>query len=85
MARFPLQYIDLFAGCGGLSTGLHLSGWKELFAVERNPAAFAPLKADLVDGRKHFDWADWSLEEEREATIQIQPPIDEIKSRQLNQ
>jgi DNA (cytosine-5)-methyltransferase 1 len=28
-------YIDLFAGCGGLSLGLHLAGWKGLFAIEK--------------------------------------------------
>lgn len=59
MSRIPLKYIDLFAGCGGLSTGLHLAGWKGLFAVERNPAAFSTLKANLVDGRKHFNWPSW--------------------------
>lgn len=33
------KYIDLFAGCGGLSLGLHLSGWKGLFAIEKSPFA----------------------------------------------
>jgi len=59
MSRFPLHYIDLFAGCGGLSTGLHLAGWKGLFAVERNEAAFSTLKANLVENRKHFAWPAW--------------------------
>ena len=39
-----LTYIDLFAGCGGLSLGLHNSGWKGLFAVEKSPHAFETLK-----------------------------------------
>lgn len=55
----PYTYIDLFAGCGGLSTGLHLAGWKGLFAVERNAAAFSTLKANLVDKRNHFEWPTW--------------------------
>jgi len=54
-----LKYIDLFAGCGGLSTGLHLAGWKGLFAVEKNASAFSTLKANLVEKRKHFDWPAW--------------------------
>jgi len=54
-----LRYIDLFAGCGGLSTGLHLAGWKGLFAVERNAAAFSTLKANLIDNRNHFEWPAW--------------------------
>jgi len=54
-----LKYIDVFAGCGGLSLGLHLAGWKGLFAVERNGDAFKTLKANLIDERKHFDWPAW--------------------------
>lgn len=55
-------YIDLFAGCGGLSTGLYLAGWQGLFAVERNASAFKTLKANLIDKKKHFAWPEW-LEE----------------------
>jgi DNA (cytosine-5)-methyltransferase 1 len=54
-----LKYIDVFAGCGGLSVGLHLAGWKGLFAVERNPDAFSTLKANLIDDKKHFAWPTW--------------------------
>ena len=54
-----LKYIDVFAGCGGLSVGLHLAGWKGLFAIERNPDAFSTLKANLIDDKKHFGWPDW--------------------------
>jgi DNA (cytosine-5)-methyltransferase 1 len=54
-----LKYIDVFAGCGGLSTGMHLAGWKGLFAVEKNAAAFSTLKANLIEKRKHFDWPSW--------------------------
>ena len=57
--KAPLQYIDLFAGCGGLSTGLHLAGWKGLFAVERNASAFSTLKANLIEEKRHFDWPTW--------------------------
>ncbi|MEM7600821.1 MAG: DNA cytosine methyltransferase, partial [Verrucomicrobiota bacterium] len=53
------KYIDLFAGCGGLSTGLHAAGWKGVFAIEKNPSAFETLKANLVEKRSHFDWPAW--------------------------
>ena len=54
-----LTYIDLFAGCGGLSLGLHNAGWKGLFAIEKSPDAFATLKFNLIDNKKHFDWPTW--------------------------
>ena len=57
-----LKYIDLFAGCGGLSTGLHLAGWKGAFAVEHNPDAFKTLKANLIEKHRHFDWPEWLTE-----------------------
>lgn len=52
-------YIDLFAGCGGLSLGLHNAGWKGLFAIEKSPDAFLTLKHNLIDVKKHFDWCEW--------------------------
>ncbi len=58
------KYIDLFAGCGGLSTGLHLAGWKGLFAVERNSDAFKTLKANLIEKHQHFDWPIWLAQKE---------------------
>src|SRR5262245_33101492 len=54
-----LTYIDLFAGCGGLSLGLHKAGWKGLFAVEKSHDAFLTLKHNLIDKINHFDWPDW--------------------------
>lgn len=53
------KYIDLFAGCGGLSLGLHNSGWKGIFAVEKSPLAFETLRHNLIDKKDHFDWPDW--------------------------
>lgn len=52
-------YIDLFAGCGGLSLGLYQAGWHGLFAIEKNAFAFETLKHNLIEGKKHFDWPDW--------------------------
>jgi len=53
------SYIDLFAGCGGLSLGLHNAGWKGLFAIEKNIDAFKTLKHNLIDKKGHFDWPEW--------------------------
>lgn len=59
MNHKQLCYIDLFAGCGGLSLGLHNAGWKGLFAIEKSPDAFATLKYNLITGRDHFSWPKW--------------------------
>jgi len=52
-------YIDLFAGCGGLSLGLHNAGWQGLFAIEKSPFAFETLQHNLIDKLNHFDWPEW--------------------------
>ena len=52
-------YIDIFAGCGGLSTGLLSAGWTGLFAIEKNADAFSTLKHNLIDNQEHFLWPSW--------------------------
>ncbi|MBL9149847.1 MAG: DNA cytosine methyltransferase [Phycisphaerae bacterium] len=56
-------FVDLFAGCGGLSLGLLSAGWRGLFAVESDAIAFETLKHNLVEGHEHcpfrFDWPAW--------------------------
>jgi DNA (cytosine-5)-methyltransferase 1 len=62
MQKKELTYIDLFAGCGGLSLGLNRAGWKGLFAIEKSPDAFKTLKHNLIDKLDHFDWPEQWLE-----------------------
>lgn len=57
--RVAPTFIDLFAGCGGLSLGLLSAGWEGVFAVEKNPDAFKTYSANLVDGPYRFNWPDW--------------------------
>jgi len=67
-----LTYIDLFAGCGGLSFGLYNTGmWKGLFAIEKSPDAFQTLKYNLIEKRNHFEWPNWLSQKEHD--------INEIK------
>ncbi|HEM3665408.1 DNA cytosine methyltransferase [Streptococcus suis] len=54
-----MKYIDLFAGAGGLSLGLHKAGLTGVFAVERNKDAFETLKYNLIDKKSHFEWPEW--------------------------
>lgn len=65
-------YIDLFAGCGGLSLGLHNAGWKGLFAIEKSPDAFKTLKYNLIDNKDHFNWPSWLPKENIEIDKAIQ-------------
>lgn len=57
------NFVDLFAGCGGLSLGLMAAGWKGLFAVERDPKAFGTLNHNLITGQINcpfkYDWPNW--------------------------
>lgn len=55
----PKKYIDLFAGCGGLSLGLHNAGWKGVFAIEKSVDAFNTLEYNLINSLNHFDWPNW--------------------------
>lgn len=54
-------FIDLFAGCGGLSLGLSEAGWKGLFAIERATDAFETFRANFLDthSRHQFRWPAW--------------------------
>ncbi len=59
MPNKKYTYIDLFAGCGGLSLGLHNAGWSGLFAIEKSKDAFLTLRYNLINKRNHFNWPDW--------------------------
>jgi DNA (cytosine-5)-methyltransferase 1 len=53
-------FVDLFAGCGGLSLGFQRAGWQLKFAVEGHADAFATYRANLVDrSRSKADWPSW--------------------------
>lgn len=55
------HFIDLFAGCGGLSLGLKNAGWRGIFAIERTADAFETLKHNLIekDVVSSFQWPEW--------------------------
>lgn len=55
-----MRFIDVFAGCGGLSLGLLKAGFQGVAAIEKNPMAFETLRHNLIDGLRYkFDWPDW--------------------------
>ncbi len=63
MKKKKYTVIDLFAGCGGLSLGLYQAGWQGIFAIEKNPCAYATLSYNLIEKKKHFDWPKWLPQE----------------------
>ncbi|QTT81995.1 DNA cytosine methyltransferase [Pseudomonas chlororaphis] len=55
-----MRFIDVFAGCGGLSLGLLNAGCHGVAAIEKNPMAFETLRHNLIDGKRFkFEWPDW--------------------------
>jgi len=51
------KYIDLFAGCGGLSLGLESGGGQLIVAVERSPMAGETFYHNLIERMdKKADW-----------------------------
>lgn len=58
-----MRSIELFAGCGGLALGLKRSGWKTLFAVERDPMAFETLSKNMIEPGAPYaafeEWPSW--------------------------
>lgn len=68
------KFIDLFAGCGGLSLGLSLAGLQGQFAIERDAMAFKTFEHNFLGDRDvpitKFAWPSWL---DRQAW-----PIDEL-------
>ncbi len=59
-----MRFIDVFAGCGGLSLGLLKAGWRGVAAIEKNPMAFETLRHNLIKGQRfNFDWPEWLPQE----------------------
>ena len=76
-----MKYIELFAGCGGLSLGLESAGYELIFANELSPMAsetyaFNLLNEDLNEIAKRKDEAP-----SRTKWISSEFPIDRIESR----
>ena len=56
------QFIDLFAGCGGLSLGLTAAGFQCMVAIDSHVDAFETYRANLIEtglaGRRWPRWLD---------------------------
>lgn len=75
-------YIDIFAGCGGLSTGLLNAGWTGLFAIEKNAEAFSTLEYNLIHKKNHFMWPEWLPIHEYDINDLLKKYSDELQALQ---
>jgi len=76
------NYIDLFAGCGGLSLGLYNAGWHGLFAIEKNIDAFKTLEHNLILNKNHFAWPNWLPQENLEIDSVLEKYKEQLESLQ---
>lgn len=82
MSTTVTTYIDLFAGCGGLSLGLNKAGWHGLFAVEKDALAFETLKHNLIESTQHFTWPEWLPMQSHDIKDMIKTYLSEIRKLQ---
>lgn len=75
-------YIDLFAGCGGLSLGLNRSEWNGLFAIEKSPLAFQTLEYNLIQQINHFEWPKWLPKQAHDINVVIENYSENLKKLQ---
>ncbi len=76
-------FIDLFAGCGGLSLGLMKAGFFERFAIEKSEDAFQTLVHNLKDNKKfNFDWPEWLPCKNMTTEDLLKNHINDLKSLQ---
>lgn len=59
MNKEHYNFIDLFAGCGGLSEGFYREGYKALLHLEINDVACETLKTRM----RHYGYSDGEVEE----------------------
>ena len=74
-------FIDVFAGCGGLTLGLMRAGWRGLFAVEKDDFAFRTLEANFLQSsaRYQFEWPQWLPQKILDIRVLIDKYADKLR------
>ena len=95
----PLTYVDLFAGCGGLSLGLKQAGFKLALAVEKSPMAaetfFHNFIERIADQSAYASFAseETTVEEQAErglvvkelaAVLDCKPVLERLRSQGID-
>lgn len=88
-ANKQFNYIDLFAGCGGLSLGLERQGGKLLFAIERSPMAAETFMANLIKpGLSDQEWESYltkPAEVQLEEGLLVQDIVKILRSKKIRE
>lgn len=74
------NFIDLFAGAGGFSLGLHMAGFEGVFAIERDPMAYSTLSHNLMEENQVFHWPEWLPKTQHDIKEVLQNYSQELKS-----
>lgn len=79
-----MKFIDLFAGCGGLSLGLMQAGWQGLFAIEKSEDAFRTLAYNLCGQNKkyQYSWPEWLPQKAMTTKSLLRNHADKLKALQ---
>lgn len=84
-----MKYVDLFAGCGGLSLGIEAAGGKLLFAVEKSDMAartfYHNLIGDAADEEAWKAYAGSELKDQVEAHVVVRPLADILACEEVLQ
>jgi DNA (cytosine-5)-methyltransferase 1 len=75
------QFVDLFAGCGGLSLGFLKAGWRGIFAIEKSPDAFTTYQSNLLEKTiaGEIDWPKWLPQKNMTVEFVLREYMDKIQ------
>ncbi|AJI74211.1 DNA cytosine methyltransferase [Francisella philomiragia] len=82
-----MKYIDLFAGCGGLSLGFKSEGFDLLFAVEKSPMAAETFYHNFIEKiNDNIEWSKYlnkSIEEQLDSKLFVGETLTLLEKPQL--
>lgn len=75
-------FVDVFAGCGGLTLGLMRAGWRGTFAIEKDAFAFATLEANFLHATSpyRFEWPEWLPKAACDIRVLLETHADELRN-----
>ena len=68
IATEKLKFVDLFAGCGGVSLGLEMAGWQPVFVNELNQDALNTYLINRTEEYPYLNDPRFHINDKRELT-----------------